>query len=307
MNKSVKTFVNIFIFIIVIGFIAYVIRSFNTEERVLTQDPSIISFTSDYEHLLTIPTQDSIIAFDVFNEHFYVASENQVGIYDLQGDLLSDFETKSNVRDIKINRKSIFLLYSTSIEQYSLEGDLLLSWDACSDLSDYCGLTIVKDFVFVTDVSNKNICQYTREGNFVRFINSPVDFIIPSQFFDITSKNDTIYCSNPGRHRIESYTLDGDFITAFGKPGGDIGYFAGCCNPSYIDFDQEGNIFTSEKGNPRISSYNLSGNLNKLLLNNQLLGGGHLPYQLKVVDMKLMVAMKNEIKVFQIKNNIKSL
>ncbi len=222
-------------------------------------------------------------------------------MYNLKGNLISSFNIKPNVRDIEISNHSIFLLYPSLIEKYSIKGDSLSSWEACSDLSDYCAFTITNDFVFVTDVGNKNICKYTTEGNFVQFIQSPGNFITPSHFFDITHKNDTIYCANPGRHIIESYTFNGEFIAAFGSPGAEAGSFAGCCNPSYISFDDQGYIITSEKGNPRISRFNTTGKFNKILLNNQLLGGGHLPYSFKAVNNNIFVAAKNQINIYQLK------
>ena len=91
-------------------------------------------------------------------------------------------------------------------------------------------MALTGDFVFITDAQNKNIVKYSREGNFKTFIDSPRDFIIPSYSFDILSYNDTLYCVNSGRHLIESYTLDGDFIAAFGGSGTEHGFFAGCCN-----------------------------------------------------------------------------
>ena len=299
MNKTIKIVINILIFLVVIGFIAYIIKSSNTEERTLTKDPSIQSFKSDYEQLLSIDLKDSVIAFDMHDEQFYIASDSSVSIHSSKGGFESSFKIKSEVRDIKVSNNSIYLLYPTFIENYSLKGDSLLFWEACSDLSNYCSFTIVKDFVFVTDMGNKNICKYTLEGNFVQFIHSPNKFVIPSHFFDITYKNDTIYCVNPGRHLIESYTLNGDFITAIGKTGTAPGYFAGCCNPSYIHFDGYGIIITSEKGNPRITSYTQTGTFNKLILDSSLLGGGYYPFQVKAINNKLYIVKAYQINIYQ--------
>ena len=130
------------------------------------------------------------------------------------------------------------------------------------------------------------------------FIQSPHGFITPSHAFDITSKNDTIYCVNPGRHLIESYTLDGEFLSAFGGSGMEAGFFSGCCNPAYISLNENGNIFTSEKGMPRICYYNSNGKLIEVVLNSRLLGGGHQACEIKANKDTLYVASINKIDMY---------
>ena len=302
MDKTIKVVINMVIFLIVIGFIVYVLRRDENEKQTLIQHPASQIFDSDYKLYADVMLKDSVVAFDLHGTHLYVAGNKSVSIYNLRGEQVSFFQTKPDVRDIAISHKSLFVLYPAYIENLSLNGDSLNAWDACSDLSDYEAFTITKDFMYVTDVGHKNICQYTREGHFVQFIESPDKFITPSHFFDITHKNDTIYCTNPGRHRVESYTLNGDFIAAFGKAGGEAGAFAGCCNPSYIHFDRKGRLLTSEKGNPRISHFDPQGTFNQVLLDQSLLGGGHLPYQIKTLDDKLVTAVENKIRVFKLKD-----
>ena len=203
------------------------------------------------------------------------------------------------VRDIAIRENLIYLLFPTSLKVYSHEGMEVKAWEACSDNSNYCSFTLASDYVFVTDADNKNICKYTTDGNFITFINSPRGFIIPSYSFDIDTWNDTIYCVNAGRQQIETYTLNGEFIASFGHPGGQPGAFAGCCNPSHILFTNEGDILTSEKGNPRICAFEKNGRFKNLLLNSKTLGGGSNAYDIKICDDKLYVALNKTVSVFK--------
>ncbi|MCQ5183050.1 hypothetical protein NE573_23790, partial [Parabacteroides distasonis] len=99
-----------------------------------------------------------------------------------------------------------YLLYPTRVEVYHLEGGWIRDWEACSEESDYCSLTVLSGNVFVTDAANKNICMYTIEGGIVKFIQSPSGFIVPSYSFGITNIDGVVYCSNPGRHLVESYS-----------------------------------------------------------------------------------------------------
>lgn len=255
--------------------------------------------TSPYKLVSSFSVPDQIESFEIYDDKLVVAASNNIFIYDRSGGLIQNFPVGSQVRDLTVQNGHIYLLYPTRIETYNLEGEWVNDWEACSEESDYCSFAVTPDFVFVTDAINKNICKYTTEGNFVKFIQSPNGFIIPSYSFGITHIDGTIYCSNSGRHQIESYTLDGDYIGTFGKAGGATGMFCGCCNPVHLAYTSTGEIITSEKGNPRISCYSPDGQFRSVLLDKEALGGGNKAYGIKVKDDKLFVSGKNLISTFQ--------
>ena len=64
-------------------------------------------------------------------------------------------------------------------------------------------------------------------------------------------------------------------------------------------FRSDGVLLTSEKGNPRISSFNTNGNFREILLNSRLLGGGSKAYEMRSSDNLLYVAGKKKISVFE--------
>ena len=256
-------------------------------------------FTSPYKLVSSFSTPGSIDAFELAGNHLIAATPNNIAVYDQTGSLINNFAIGSNLRDISADSDHIYLLFPNRVEVYNHEGEWLREWEACSSLSDYCSMAIAPGAVFVTDAANKNICKYTTAGNFVTFIQSPDGFIIPSYSFGITYTNETIYCSNSGRHRVEKYSPDGEYIGSFGKTGGATGMFCGCCNPVHLTHTSTGEIITSEKGNPRISCYGTDGKFQSLLLDNKTLGGGKTAYNVKVHDDKIFVAGKNIISVFQ--------
>jgi len=255
-------------------------------------------FSSPYKLISSFGT-DLIEAFELYEEQLFVVTPNAVSVYDTAGRLLNNFPVASQVRDMVVRDRQIWLLYPSRIESYTLQGELIREWDACSELSDYCSMAVTSGSVFVTDVAMKNICQYTEEGNFVRFIQSPNGFIIPSYSFGIESMGETIYCSNSGRHLVESYSIDGEYIGAFGQPGGAPGLFAGCCNPVHLSGSPNGELITSEKGNPRISCYTPDGQFRSVLLDKKLLGGGKAAYEVRMKDDKMYVAGNGMVSVFR--------
>ena len=325
MRKGLRIIINVLILLVVVGFVWYMISSLNKEKSAYTmteaEQQEMDEFVSPYAKEFSFEVPENICALELVDNKIYVATKKSVLIYDLAGMLLNRFEvsgvvsyesngdfsdgTSGNdsndvgVRDLVVRENLIYLLFPASIKVYSDEGLEVKAWEACSDNSNYCSLTLASDYVFVTDADNKNICKYTTDGSFIAFISSPRGFVVPSLSFDIDTWNDTIYCVNVGRQQIEKYTLNGEFIASFGHPGGQPGAFAGCCNPSHISFTANGDILTSEKGNPRICIFEKNGRFKNLLLNNKMLGGGSNAYDVKINDGKLYVALNKTVSVFK--------
>lgn len=256
-------------------------------------------FVSPYRRVYGFQVPDDICAMEVEGGSIYIATPNNISVYGLSGELQTNFATPSDLRDMTVHDGRIYGLFPTRIEVYDRHGDLIRGWDACSDNSDYCSLAVCQDGIFVTDAGDKNICKYHLDGSLARFIQSPKGFIIPSYCFAITYMDGIVYCSNPGRHLVESYTTDGEFLASFGKPGNEAGAFSGCCNPAILTSSNNGELLTSEKGVPRISCYRADGRFRSVLLDSKALGRGHEAYDVRVMKDKLIVAGGNKVSVFQ--------
>ena len=300
MNKTLKISLNILIFALIAGFGYYMVSSIISDENTTSSgdENTENTFVSPYKKTNSFDVSSEIACFDIYENAVYVALSYKISIFDLSGKHQRDFNINYNPRDIAVDETGIFVLYPAEINLYSFDGQKTGKWEACSDNADYCALTTTADYVFVTDAENKNIVQYDKQGGLVRFIKSPEGFIIPSYAFDIISINDTIYVSNSGRHRIESYTLDGEFITSFGKSGAGAGAFAGCCNPVYLAKSSGGHILTSEKGNPRISCFSRNGKFRTILFDANMLGGGTSAYEMQVSGENIYIAKGKTISVF---------
>lgn len=254
---------------------------------------------SPYRKVAAFRTAGEIEGFGLLGESLVVATPGNVAIYDRSGKQRNSFAVDGTIRDLAVYGDLIYLLLPTAIRVYDDRGKLCREWEACSEESDYCSIAVAKEQVYVTDAANKNICQYSTDGNFKRFIQSPNGFVIPSYTFGITTMNDRIYCANSGRHQIESYTLDGEYIEAFGKPGGADGLFCGCCNPAFVEPTATGELITSEKGKPRISCYAPDGTFRAVLLDGPALGGGNKAYRVKLSSSDLFIAGKDQVALFR--------
>ncbi|MDR2424951.1 MAG: hypothetical protein LBD59_09550 [Prevotellaceae bacterium] len=270
-----------------------------------------------YKMVAGFAVEESVKCIDYYDNHIYAACNGKVLVYNgvvadknsgadvakLFGSLVSSINTGVEARDIVIDGGEIYILHATGVEVYSDKGGKLRAWQACSDNSDFCSMTLSANHVFVADAANKHIHKYGKNGDFVRFINSPNRFIIPSYTFGVEVIDETLYCSNSGRHKVEKYTLDGEYIGSFGKAGAGKGMFAGCCNPVHLAKTAGGDILTSEKGEPRISCYAGDGAFRSILLDSRLMGGGTRAYDVKAVNNNLIVAGETRISIFQFDRN----
>ena len=258
-----------------------------------------VQFVSPYRRTFGFVVPDEITALELIGDQIVVGTSNNIYRYGINGELQGNFSVRSGLRDVAVYNDKLYLLFPSRIEVYDRQGEAIQEWEACSDDADYCQLTVLKEGVFVTDAAAKNICQYKPDGTLARFIKSPNGFVVPSYSFGITNFNGHVFCSNPGRHIVEQYTANGEYVASFGKSGMGAGEFSGCCNPVQIIATEKGELLTSEKGLPRISCYGSDGTFHSILLDDKALGGGHSAYDMRMLGDKLIVAGGNKISVFQ--------
>jgi hypothetical protein len=116
------------------------------------------------------------------------------------------------------------------------------------------------------DAGNRLVWRYDRSGKLIRRIGQKDNdrnvpgFIVPSPLFDLKLHRDGLLrVANPGRHRVEAYTFDGDFEFAWGRASAAIDGFCGCCNPCNFALLPDGRFVTCEKGLPRVKVYGSAG------------------------------------------------
>jgi hypothetical protein len=134
-------------------------------------------------------------------------------------------------------------------------------------------------FLFVADAVRRTVERLDTGGRDLgRIADAPdaaTHFVVPSPFLDLAlARGDVLWVTNPGRHRIESYTLDGQALAAVGASGASIEGFCGCCNPTHIAALPDGRLVTSEKGLPRVKVLRPSGELDCVVAAGEKLAAG---------------------------------
>jgi len=119
--------------------------------------------------------------------------------------------------------------------------------------------------IYLADAGSREVLMANRETGavFDRFgkkSETNPGFAVPSPYFDLAVAPDNrLRIANPGKLRVETYSLDGRFESSWGQPGLKIDRFCGCCNPVYFTLTPDGGFMTSEKGLTRVNLYDPHG------------------------------------------------
>ena len=153
-------------------------------------------------------------------------------------------------------------LYASTREKLLLVGtggEITGEWGPYESSSLITSVSSSDRLVAFADAYNKRIFLLNKEGEVINMIGlSGHRFIIPSPYFDVLLRDNTIYTANTGMHRVEEWTADGRLTDTFGVAGLAHDAFCGCCNPAH--FTAYGNGFiTAEKGINRIKILALDG------------------------------------------------
>lgn len=201
------------------------------------------------------------------NDTLYVCAGNYLTAMSREGVPGLEIALAEPARCAAIARDGmIYLGLRDHVEVFDPKGQRQARWDSPGTKSWLTAVAVAESDVFVADAGNRVILRYDKSGKLLRRIgekdkerNIP-GFIIPSPFFDIEiSRDGLLRVNNPGRHRVELYTPDGDFEGAWGTVSMGIAGFCGCCNPINLALLPDGRFVTCEKGLPRVKVYSADG------------------------------------------------
>jgi hypothetical protein len=153
------------------------------------------------------------------------------------------------------------------VEIYDDQGKQLASWESLGEKALLTSIAVSKNNVFVADAGNRIVLRYDTAGKLINRIgakdkerNIP-GFVIPSPYFDLAVGRDGLLrVVNPGLHRIEAYTFEGDLEFFWGKFSNvDVKGFCGCCNPANFAILDDESFITCEKGLTRVKIYDAEG------------------------------------------------
>jgi hypothetical protein len=207
------------------------------------------------------------------DDRIYLAADKAVHVFGADTTRLSELKLSDSPRCLTVTEDSIvYMGMRDHVEVHHPKGLHELSWDGLGENAVLTSIAVSENHVFVADAGNRLVMRYDASGKLVRCIgrrdesrNIP-GFSVPSPYFDLTASPDGLLrVANPGQHRVEAYTFDGDLEFSWGNPSMAIDGFCGCCNPVNFDMLPDGRFVTCEKGLPRIKVYSPEGNFESVV------------------------------------------
>ncbi len=195
-----------------------------------------------------------------------VAGDREVRFFDAQGQTDSSVEIALDKPTHCLHvagEDELIIGTANRIEMYDFNGERKLQGPVLSGKAFLTAIATNEDSVFIADAGNREVVVCDRKTGQEKFRFGKKDeekgnpgFAVPSPYFDLAVATDgRLRVADTGRLQIETYTVEGEFQSAWGQPGMKIDRFCGCCNPVYFALTKDGDFITSEKGLARINHY----------------------------------------------------
>ncbi len=200
----------------------------------------------------------------------YAVGDSRVAVFDLDGTPLRHWPTERPGFSIAFRPppedRSIWVGQAEQIEIFDPEGGRLDVWRDPGRLQLVTAIGFTHDGVLAADAVARCIRHYDRRGNFRNNIGDQHrkgGFHIPNGVVDFAvDAEGLVHVANPGMHRVERYTPEGELVGRFGRfDGVDPEGFPGCCNPTNVTLGKGGAVVVSEKAPPRAKVYDRQGSL----------------------------------------------
>lgn len=218
-------------------------------------------------------------------DRVYVAGDKTIVVFDARGAKQTQIELEDSPRCLAVVTTQdaqaglILVGMKEHVEVYDSQGARQASWPSLGDKALLTSIAATSTEAFLADAGNRVVWHCDKTGKVVGPIGKRdpqrhiPGFVIPSPYFDVAlSPDGLVRVANPGAHRVEGYTMDGDLEVVWGKASLAIEGFCGCCNPANFTLLADGSFVTVEKGLPRVKVYSPEGQLVAVVAGPEQLG-----------------------------------
>lgn len=228
-------------------------------------DPGLIGYEEVARWRAPRPEPKAVAAGQ--DAQLWIAAGNYVTALSPDGQRGLEIALSAPARAVCVARDGdVLVSLRDHLEIFSGKGERKATWEVPDKKAWLTGIAVSDDAVFATDAGNRVLLRYDRAGKLTARLGirdkdrNIAGFIVPSPFFDVALGTDGLLrVANPGRHRVDLFTQDGDFELAWGEATMGIKGFCGCCNPIHLALLPDGRVVTCEKGLPRVKVYGALG------------------------------------------------
>jgi hypothetical protein len=200
-------------------------------------------------------------------DRLYAAGDSEVKVFDAAGELMRRWSTALPPYSVAANADgSVWVGQTGQIEIFDGGSKLVRTWKDGAHLGCVTSIGFLKDWVLIGDAAKRCIHRFETSGKFLNSIgkDNPLGGLrIPNGVVDFgVDPQGMIQVANPGKHRVERYSSEGDLLGHMGKfTGPDPTGFSGCCNPTNVAVAGPDLLCVTEKAGPRIKIYDYAGKL----------------------------------------------
>jgi len=207
------------------------------------------------------------------DDALYVAGDGVVLAFDKEGKRQATLEVGGEPRCLAVAPDgTLYVGMRDHVEVFDASGQRKAAWETLGEKARLTSIAVGEGSVFVADAGNRVVVRYDLAGK-RRGVLAKKDpergvpgLVVPSEHLDVAmSREGLLWVVNPGRHKLEAYTPDGDLELSWGRASAAIEGFCGCCNPTDIAITPDGFFVTAEKGLPRVKLYGLDGTLESVV------------------------------------------
>ncbi len=197
----------------------------------------------------------------------YAVGDNGVKVFDSEGTLRHRWRTTKPGYCVAIDEDAtVYVGEEGQIESFDLTGQRPTTWRGEGRFGRITAIGLFKQFLLAGDAVQRCVHRNDKSGKFLNDIgknNRTRGFLIPNGHLDFSiDAEGTVHAANPGKHRVERYSLAGELLGHFGRFGArDPADFGGCCNPTNVALRPNGEVVVTEKAAARMKVYDGSGTL----------------------------------------------
>jgi sugar lactone lactonase YvrE len=197
----------------------------------------------------------------------YAVGDSEVKVFEPSGALARRWPTSLPGHSIAVEAgRAVWVGEQGQVEIFDESGTLRDTWRDGEHLGLVTAIGLLPEHVLIADALDRSIRRYNRQGDLLNDIgkdNRMKGFNIPNGALDFAvDGQEIIHAANPGKHRVERYTPEGELLGHFGRfDGQNPQGFSGCCNPTNVTVADDGRVFVTEKAGPRAKVYDGAGSL----------------------------------------------
>ncbi len=195
----------------------------------------------------------------------YAAGDSEIKVFGPAGALERRWSTAKPALAVAVAPEgSVYVGEAGQIEIFSAAGSRVAVWQDAKLLGKVTAIDFAKDCVLAGDAADRSIRRFDTHGKHLNTIgkDNPVNgLLIPNGVVDFAvDAHGVIHAANPGKHRVEQYSLDGRLLGRTGRfHGTEPSGFGGCCNPTNVAVGAR--LYTTEKAGPRLKAYSFNGDM----------------------------------------------